>query len=136
MQQRDVVRDLQFFSALMPPRTVKDENGVMIGRNLGADLDQMPVHHVDVDGRKDERDAGVPSGTNGAENVDPLVPEVFQTTRTTSLFRPNAGQSSLLTDTRLVLPPEFDGLVPRVFRDGLRDQRGEVFLCVSMACGS
>jgi len=117
----------------MPSRAVKNKDGVMIGRDLGADLDQMPVHHVDVDGRENERDAGVPSGTNGAENVDPLVPEVFQATRTASLFRPNAGQGSLLTDARLVLPPEFDGLVPRVFRDGFRDQRGEVFLCASTA---
>ena len=51
VEQGDVVRELQLPALLMPSGAIQSEDGVVAGQDRGADLGEMPVHHVDVDGR-------------------------------------------------------------------------------------
>jgi hypothetical protein len=64
---------------------------------------------------------------NGAKNVNSLVALVAWRTRSGSSLGPNAGQRTLLTDSSLVLEPDFDGLVFRVVGEPRRDRGGSFF---------
>ena len=105
VEQGNVVGELQLAALLMPSRAVQSEYGVVAGQDRGADLVEVSVHHVDVDGRQDECDAGISGRADGAEDVGPLVAEVPGPARPGALGGPDVCQGSLLADTGLVLPP-------------------------------
>ena len=51
------------------------------------------------------------AGTDGAENIDPLVVCLTVCPRPLAAFSPDARQRALLTETRFVFEPDFDTLV-------------------------
>ena len=63
----------------------------------------------------------------GAEDVGPFVTAVPWSAGSGSSPRPDAGQRALLSDTRFVLKPDFDGLAARRFGDDGGGLIGEVF---------
>ena len=134
MEQGDVVRKLQLPAVLMPSRAVQSEYGVVAGQDSGADLGEVPVHHVDVHGGQDECDADIAGWAEGAEDVGPLVAEVPGPAWPAALGGPDVCQGSLLANTGFVLPPQFDRFVAGVLRDRAGDQVGKVF-CLFLDCG-
>jgi hypothetical protein len=130
------VRQPEFAANLVPARAIQGDDGMRAGGDLCADLRKVQVHRFGIDRRQHEGRADAPRGTDGPEQVGPVVPLIAWRAGTAALFCPDIGQAALLADTGFVLPPEFDRLAAGVLRDGGRDQLGEVFLCASWAAGS
>src|ERR1039458_8690184 len=74
--------------------------------------------------------------TDGAEDVGPFVALVARRARPRSTPSPDAGQRALLADARLVLEPDFNGLIFGMVGEPRDDRRGEVFLNASWASSS
>ena len=85
-------------------------------RNLG----EVQVYGLAVDVRQDERRSKIALGTDGTEQIGPVVALVAP--RPATARGPDAGQRALLSDAGFVLPPDFDRLVARVRRDAGTDQ--------------
>src|SRR5579859_1868322 len=117
----------------MPSGPVEEDHGVGAGGDLAADLLQMQVHGPGVGVGQNPGGADAAGGTDGPEQVGPLVALVAGGARPAAALGPDAGQRALLADAGLVLPPDFDRLVARRLGDGGRDQIGEVFLCAAWA---
>src|ERR1035437_8841469 len=77
-----------------------------------------------------------PALTDGAEDVGPFVALVARRARPRSTPSPDAGQRALLADARLVLEPDFNGLIFGMVGEPRDDRRGEVFLNASWASSS
>lgn len=132
-QEAYVVRYQQLAAGLMPSGAVEDEDGVVPGLDLGGDLGQVQVHGLGIGVGQNQGGADVTSGAHGAEDVRPGVAGVLDPARPGALLGPNVGQGSLLPDTGLVLPPQFERPLPGMLRDRGGDQVREVFLCASRA---
>jgi hypothetical protein len=75
----------------MPAGAVERDHSVGPWCDLGADLLEMQGHRIDVDVRQDERCTDPARGTNGAEDVGPLVSLIPWPARAATFFRPNVG---------------------------------------------
>ena len=115
---------------------VEDENGVRSRGDLPADFGQVQRQHFGVGVRQDESGRRTARRTDGAEDVGPFVTAVAWGARPGSPPRPDAGQRTLLSDTRFVLKPDFDRLAARRFGDDGGNLIGEVFLKASWTAGS
>ena len=113
----------------MPAGAIEQHDGMVARRDVATDLGEMQVHHLAVGYRQDEGDAGIARGTDGAEQIRPIVALVARCPRSAAALGPNPGQRPLLADAGFVLPPKLDRPAARVRRDGLGDQIGKVFLC-------
>ena len=89
----------------MPSGPIEDENGVAAGGHLRRDFGQVLVHGQGVGAGHDKGGADVASRTDRAEDIGPGIARVLHPTRTVAFIGPNIGESSLLSDARLVLPP-------------------------------
>jgi hypothetical protein len=107
---------------------IDDERRMRSRRDPAADFGQMHGHCIGIGGGQDERRRSAALRTDGAKNVGPLVALVAWRARPRSPSGPDAGQRTLLTDSSLVLEPDFDRLVLGVVGKLCRDRRGEVFL--------
>jgi hypothetical protein len=116
---------------LMPAGPIEQHNGMVARRDVATDLGEVQVHHIAVRYWQDERDASIARGTDGAEQIRPIVALVARCPRSAAAVGPNAGQRPLLADAGFVLPPKLDRIAARVRRDCLGDQIGKVFLCAS-----
>src|SRR6185437_1416211 len=96
----------------------------------------MQVHRFGVGLRQHQTNADLALRANGAKYVGPVTALVAQRRWTRAPFGPDVGQRALLADACLVLPPELDWLAAHLLRDGVGDQAGKVFLCVSWADAS
>jgi len=131
----DVVRDGEVFGDVITC-AVEHEGGMGARGDLPADLGQMQRHDLGVGGWDDEGRRGAALWTDGAEDIGPFVALIARRTGPCASFGPDAGQCALLTNARLVLEPDFDGLVFGVVGEPCRDHCGEVFLKASCAASS
>ena len=131
----DIVRDGEVFGDVITC-AVEHEGGVGARGNLPADLGQMQRHDLGVGGWDDEGHRGAALWTDGAEDVGPFVALVARRARPRSTPSPDAGQRALLADARLVLEPDFNGLIFGMVGEPRDDRRGEVFLNASWASSS
>ena len=135
MDEGDVVRDGEVFGDVIA-RAIEHEGGMAARRDLPADLGQMQRHNLGVGGWDNEGRRGAALRTDGAEDVGPFVALIARRTRPCSALGPDAGQRPLLANARLILEPDFDGLVFGVVGEPCRDRCGEVFLKASCAASS
>jgi len=75
----------------------------------------MPVHGFGVGVRHDERSAHPTIRADGAEQIGPLIARIAHGAGARSFSRPKPCQRSLLSNPRLILKPDFDGLAFGVF---------------------
>ena len=68
-QERDVVRRAQALARLMPSGTITDQDSMCAWRDLCADLLQMLVHRLGIDGGHDDCRADSPRVADRAEQV-------------------------------------------------------------------
>ena len=115
----------------MPARPVEQHNGVTAWRDVTADLGEMQVHGLAVGHGQNESGTGIARGTDGAEQIGPVVALVARCARSAAAFGPNPGQRALLADPGLILPPELDRLALGMRGDAGSNQIGKVFLCAS-----
>ena len=94
----------------MPARPIEDKGGMRARRNGFADFLKMPVHGFGVGVRHNEPSAHPTVRTNGAEQIGPFIARIAHGAGSGSLARPKPRQRPLLSDPRLVLKPDFDGL--------------------------
>ena len=121
------MRHVELAASLMPAGTIEQYHGMATAGDVAADLGQMKVHRLAVGHREDERGTHIAGGTDGAKQIGPVIALVAWRSRPAAPFGPYAGQGALLADTRLILPPDLDGLAARVRRDDGCDQVGKVF---------
>jgi len=133
--ERDVVWDGEIFGDVITG-AIEDEGGVAARHDPPTDLRQMQGHDLGVGGWDDESRRGTALRTDGAEDVGPFVALIARRTRPCSSLGPDAGQRPLLTDSSLVLEPDFDGFVFRAVGEPRRDRCGKVFLNASWASSS
>ena len=99
----------------MPASAIEDKRGMGAGGYGFADFVQMPVHGFGVGVRHDERSAHSTIRADGAEQISPLIARIAYGAGTRSFSRPKPCQRSLLSNPRLILKPDFDGLAFGVF---------------------
>lgn len=120
----------------MPASAIHDDRRMGAFFDMGADSFKMQVHRGDVGIGKDEGYPCIACWTYGSENIGAFIAQIMRHARSRSRFSPDIGQCAFLSDTCLVLKPEFDpfafGIFGKCFLYGL----GKVFLKVSMASGS
>ena len=131
----DVVRDGEVFGDVIT-RAVEHEGGMGAWGDLPADLIQMQRHGLGVGGWDDKGRGSAALRTDCTEDVGPFVALIARRTGPCASFGPDAGQCALLTNARLVLEPDFDGLVFGVVGEPCHDRCGEVFLKASCAASS
>ena len=71
----------------MPAGAIEQHNGMVARRDVATDLGEMQVHHLAVGYRQDEGDAGIARGTDGAEQIRPIVALVARCPRSAAAFR-------------------------------------------------
>ena len=133
MQQADIGWNDKATAGLVPTCPVAGQHGMSPRRDLRADLAQVQVHCVGIGSWQHQGSAHAACGADRTENIRPTEALIAQRTGAAATFAPDVGQAALLTDPRLILPPEFDGFVTGLRRDRGADQVGEVFLCASCA---
>ncbi|OYV86580.1 MAG: hypothetical protein B7Z73_11520 [Planctomycetia bacterium 21-64-5] len=79
----------QSLAGLMPACTVANQQCMGAGGNLAADLFEMLVHRFGVDAWHDDGSADATRRTDGAEDVNGIVPVVAHHRRTRADRRPN-----------------------------------------------
>jgi len=89
----------------VPSGAVEGNDGMSARGNLGADLKQVPVHGLRADARQHNSGADAAGGTDGTEDVDPVISLVAGCAGTATFVSPNVGQAALLADPCLILPP-------------------------------
>jgi hypothetical protein len=70
----------------------------------------MLVHGLDVDRRQNQSAANATGRTDRAEKIRPVEAPVARRARTASKPGPDAGQRTLLPDSRFILEPDFNQL--------------------------
>ena len=80
-------------------------------RNMAADLYQMHLHGLGIGTRQEEGRARAPCRTDGPEYVGILIALISRQSWSCAASRPQARSAIFLTNTRLVLPPDFDWLL-------------------------
>jgi hypothetical protein len=120
----------------MPAGAIENEDGVGAWPNALADLVEMQVHGLGIDGGQNEGGADAAVGTDGAEQIDRAVPLIARCRRPGTSPRPEAGQRALLADPRFVLPPDLERLTDRRGGEPLGYELREVFLYASWAAAS
>lgn len=113
-------------SRLMPAGPVHHEHDVRAGCDAVADLGEVEVHHVGIGEGQHQRCACAARRADRAEQVSPAIALVARRCRSRSALGPDPGERTLLTDARLVLPPELDRLGPGVLRQRRIYEGGEV----------
>ena len=98
------------------------------GTHQSAGLLQMEVHGVGVGVWQHQTRSDTARRADRPENVRPMVALVSRRRRTASALCPDVGQTALLTDPGLILPPEFDRLITGLGWDRRCNEIGEVFL--------
>lgn len=99
----------------------------------GADLGEMLLHSGSIAPRHDQASALAFLRADCAEDIGGLRALVVGPRRARAARSPAAGDFVLLTDSGLVLPPEFDLDAGRKPVSDLCDLRGEVFLKATSA---
>jgi hypothetical protein len=92
----------------VPAGPVEDERGVAPGRDRSRQLGQEQAHRRGRDLGQDQRDAGVPLGADGAEQVDRGEAVLAPPARAHAPLVPDVGGAALLADAGLVLEPQLD----------------------------
>jgi hypothetical protein len=136
MEQADVVRHHEPITRLVPSCTVQRQHREGASADLRADFLQMQVHGVDIGVRQHKPGADASRRAHRAEQIRPFVSLITWRGRSAATLGPDAGQATLLSNPRLVLPPQLDRLTLCASRDRGGDQVGEVFLCASCAAAS
>ena len=99
----------------MPAGAVEDKRGVR-ARGYGfGDFLKMLVHGFGVGIGHDESRAHPAVRADGPEQIGPFIARIANGAGPRSFSRPKPCQRSLLSDPRLVLKPDFDGLGFGVF---------------------
>jgi hypothetical protein len=130
-QQRDVVRHVQSVAAPMPSGAVEHHHSVTARPDVAFDLGEVQVHRFGIGLRQHETRPGAARGTDGTEQIGPVVTLVARRGRPAAARGPDAGQRALLADAGFVLPPDLDRLAACVRRDAVCHQIGKVFLNAS-----
>jgi hypothetical protein len=99
----------------MPARAIEDKRGMRAGGYCFADLLKMPVHGFGVGVRHNKPCAHSTIRADGAEQIGPLVTRIAHGAGARSFSRPKPCQRSFLSNPRLILKPDFDGLAFGVF---------------------
>ena len=127
------MRQAQPAAGLVPACAIQDDDGMGARGDVATDLGEMQVHRLGVGIGQDKGCCCAACGTNGTEQISPVVALVARCGGSGAAFGPDPGQCALLPDAGFILPPDFDRLAARVLRDGCHDQIGKVFLCASCA---
>ena len=114
----------------MPTGTVQNQHGMCPWRHPRADFLQVQVHRVGIGGRQDQSGSGIAAGTDRTENISPFVTLVAWRRRAAAPLGPKVSQAALLTDPRLVLPPELEGPVAGPIGNDLRNKVVEVLALI------
>jgi len=97
-----------------------------------ADLDEVQLHGLGVGPWQNKGGAFSLCRANGSKYVGVFVTLIRRLCRPCATSGPNARASVLLTDTRLVLPPDFNLFIAGHFGQMRLQGQGEVFLKASM----
>src|ERR1700675_1264337 len=87
----------------------------------------MSVHGIDIDLRHHDRGANPARRASRAEQVSRGETVIPERARPGPAPGPDAGQGTLLANSRFILPPELNWLARRAVRDRGAHQAGEVF---------
>ena len=131
----DVLRQLEG-GAGVPTGAVEDKRGMSARGDGAGDLLEMQAHRFGVGVGHHQGGAGGALGTDGAEDVGPIVAAVARRPRARADAGPDAGQRAFLADPGLVLEPDLQRLVAGRGRQGVAYDVGEVFLKASCAASS
>ena len=134
-QERDVVGHDEIVRA-MPPGLVEQQHGMGPGRHGGGDLGEVERHALGVAAGQDEGCAFTLGRTDGAVDVGGRGALVLRRRRPCSAPCPAPGDTVLLTDARLVLPPQLYRRATRKARPDRRQLGWEVFLKAGIASAS
>lgn len=94
----------------MPPGTVEDHDGVLIGCQCLGEFRQEQRHGAGGDFREDEGEAFAGGGLDGAEDVGPVEAMVAETRRALSPEPPAMAQPPLLPNAGFILEIQADPL--------------------------
>ena len=118
----------------MPSGLIDEENGVGSWCDRLGDFDQMQVHRFAVAGRQDQSRALSLLRADGSEDVGRGGALIPRSAWASAALGPPAGDLVLLTDTSLVLEPNFYlANIGCLFARDFIQARWEVFLKSSMA---
>src|SRR5690606_7225082 len=107
-----------------------------VGGDGPGDLGEVQVHGFSIGEGQHQGGGGGAGGTDGAEDVGPLVAGIAQRAGAGAPPGPDAGQRALLADARLILEPDLDGLAAGHLGQDLSYRRGETFLKASWTASS
>ncbi len=128
-QERDVHWYVQIVRR-MPAGAVEDQHRMTFRSELFAQVSEMHVHEMGVDGWRDQGDRVAGRRTHGREDIRPLVFRLADRGRPRARWCPLPSQSPLLTGTQFILEPDFDLFVAVRIADSL-DKKGVLALNVS-----
>jgi hypothetical protein len=126
-QQGNVVRYAQCPALLVLPGSVADQPCVGARSDLSADLLQMFVHGLDIDGGHDDGGADAAGRADRAEQMDGVMTVVAHHRRARADRCPDIGDRALLADPGFILKPYLDRLAGGRSRQCLAYQGSEVF---------
>ena len=116
------------FGRAMPPSLIEYQNGMRTRRDVEGYLLKMQAHRFAVATGQDDASPLALGGTYRTEDPGRSSALIFGRRGSSALLGPTAGELGLLTDPRLILPPQLYGCVwGKDFAD-LRQTGGEVFL--------
>lgn len=107
-----------------------------VGRDHGADLDQMRLHGLGVAPGHDEPGALAFGRADRPKDIGPLRALIMRCAGPGPATSPSAGDLVLLADPRFILKPQLYALAVGLALLDLRHAGGKVFLNASAAAGS
>src|SRR5450631_252377 len=101
----------------MPSGSIEEEDGVTALRHLAADLLEMQVHRLRIGIWQDQGHTDIALRADSAKYVGPFAALIPRRGWAAAALGPDASQCALLTNPGFVLPPKFNRLFARMFRD-------------------
>jgi hypothetical protein len=120
----------------MPPRLIEQQHGVRSRRDCGGNLLQVERHRFGVAAGQDQRRSFALGGTDRSEDVGGRGALIVRRRWPRATPGPAPGDPVLLSDARLVLPPQLYGRAAGKSRPDPCQLGGEVFLKAGIASAS
>lgn len=134
-QESDVLGNVEI-GRCVPPGLIDEDYGVSAGVDFTADDGEVGVHCMCIAVRHDKSGTLALCRTDRAKNIGPLSSLIVRRTGPGSAFGPPSRDLVLLTDPRLVLPPNFNFYACGQACPDLFQRGGKVFLNATIASSS
>ena len=93
----------------MPTCAVDEDHRVCVVLHMFADGLQMKVHGRDIGIGQNKSDACIPPRAHRTKNISAIIALIARHGWSRARSGPDIGQRAFLSNTRLILKPEFDG---------------------------